>query len=76
MRSYQRYVFWFAALAITAWTAPRALLFAEDTPPLKLVKTIELKDIRSGEPDVSADQLVQESDDDAHGRAFPIISTI
>ncbi len=59
MRSYQRYVFWIAALAIAAWTAPRAFVFAEDTPPLKLVKTIELADIRSGEPDVSADQLAK-----------------
>jgi WD40 repeat protein len=59
MRSYQRYVFWFAALAIAAWTAPRAFVFAGDTPPLKLVQTIELKDIRSGEPDVSADQLAK-----------------
>src|SRR5713226_588902 len=54
MRSHQRYVFWVAALAVAAWTAPRAFVFAEDTPPLKLVQTIELKDIRSGEPDVSA----------------------
>src|ERR1700722_12382607 len=59
MRSYQRYFFWFAALSIAAWTAPRALVFAEDTPPLKLVKTIELADIHSGEPDVSADQLTK-----------------
>jgi len=57
MRSYQRYIFWFAALAIVTWTVPRAFVFAEDKPPLKLVKTIELTDIRSGEPDVSSDQL-------------------
>src|SRR5487761_529540 len=59
MRSYPRYFFWLAALAIAVWTAPRVLVSAEDTPPLKLVKTIELKDIRSGEPDVSADQLAK-----------------
>jgi DNA-binding beta-propeller fold protein YncE len=59
MRSYQRYIFWVAALGIVAWTAPRAFVFAGDTPPLKLVQTIELKDIRSGEPDVSADQLAK-----------------
>src|SRR6267154_2591119 len=59
MRSYQRYVFCFAALAMIAWTAPRAFVFAEDTPPLKLLKTIELTDIRSGEPDVSSDQLAK-----------------
>src|SRR5665213_2105262 len=59
MRSYQRYVFWFAALAMIAWTAPRAFVFAEDAPPLKLVKTIQLTDIKSGEPDVSSDQLAK-----------------
>jgi DNA-binding beta-propeller fold protein YncE len=59
MRSFQRYFFWVAALAMAAWTAPRAFVFAEENPPLKLVKTIELKDIRSGEPDVSADQLAK-----------------
>jgi DNA-binding beta-propeller fold protein YncE len=59
MRSYQRYFFWVAALVIAAWTSPRAFVFGEDTPPLKLVKTIELTDIRSSEPDVSADQLAK-----------------
>jgi DNA-binding beta-propeller fold protein YncE len=59
MRSYSKYLFWFAAFAMAAWTAPRSFVFAEDAPPLKLVKTIELKDIRSGEPDVSADQLAK-----------------
>src|SRR6202166_4243265 len=59
MRSYQRYFFWVAALAIAAWTVPRDFAFAEDRPPLKLVKTIELADIHSGEPDVSAGQLAK-----------------
>ncbi len=59
MRSYQRYVFLFAALAMAAWTAPRAFVFAEETPPLKLVKTIELKDITSGAPEISADTLAK-----------------
>jgi DNA-binding beta-propeller fold protein YncE len=59
MRSYSKYLFWFAAFAMAAWTAPRSFVFAEDAPPLKLVKTIELKDIRSGEPDVSTDQLAK-----------------
>jgi DNA-binding beta-propeller fold protein YncE len=59
MRSYQRYIFWFAALAIAAWTTPRAFVFAEDTPPLKLVKTIELKDIVSGQPEVSKEELAK-----------------
>jgi DNA-binding beta-propeller fold protein YncE len=31
----------------------------DNAPPLKLVKTIELADIRSSEPDVSADQLAK-----------------
>src|SRR5258708_5739834 len=59
MRSYQRYFFWVAALAIAAWTVPRDFAFAEDRPPLKLVKTIELADIHSGESDVSAGQLAK-----------------
>ena len=59
MRSYQRYFFLLAALTIALWTAPRAFVFAGDTPPLKLVKTIELADIHSGAPDVSADQLAK-----------------
>ena len=74
MRSYQRYFFWFAALAIAAWTAPRAFVFAGDTPPLKLVHTIELNDIRSGVPDVSADQLAKNQRRRAWS-AFRTIST-
>jgi len=73
MRSYQRNVVWVAVLAIAAWTAPRTFVFAEDTPPLKLVKTIELADIRSGEPDVSADQLAKNlTTTRMVGRAFPV----
>src|ERR1700733_1790653 len=49
MRSYQRYFFCVAALSIAAWTASRAVALAADTPPLKLVKTIKLADIHSGE---------------------------
>ena len=59
LRSYQRYFFGVAALAIAAWTTPRGFVFAENTPPLKLVKSIQLADIRSGEPAVSADQLAK-----------------
>jgi DNA-binding beta-propeller fold protein YncE len=59
MRLYQRHFYWFAAQAIAAWTAPHAFVFAGDTPPLKLVKTIELKDIVSGQPDVSAEELAK-----------------
>jgi DNA-binding beta-propeller fold protein YncE len=59
MRLNQRHFYWFAALAIAAWTAPHAFVFAGDTPPLKLIKTIELKDIVSGQPDVSAEELAK-----------------
>jgi len=59
MRSYDRYIFWVAALAVALWTAPRAFVFAEDTPPLRLVQTIELKDIVSGQPEVSAADLAK-----------------
>jgi DNA-binding beta-propeller fold protein YncE len=55
----RRYRFWFVALVIVAGGAPRAAVFAEDTPPLKLVQKIELSDIRSGEPEVSSDQLAK-----------------
>jgi hypothetical protein len=58
MRSYQRCFFCVAVFAIAAWTVPQAFVFAADWP-LKLVKTIELADIRSGEPDVSADRLAR-----------------
>ena len=59
MRSYRRDFFWMAALAIALWVAPRALLYADDGAPLKLAKTIELTDIRSTAPDVSAGQLAK-----------------
>ena len=59
MRSNRRYALCFAALAIAAWTARSAFVFAEGAPPLKLVRTIELADIRSSEPDVSPDQLAK-----------------
>jgi len=55
----RRYRYWFAALVFVAGGAPRAAVFAQDTPPLKLVQKIELSDIRSGEPEVSADQLAK-----------------
>jgi DNA-binding beta-propeller fold protein YncE len=56
MRWYQ---FGFVACVIAAGSASRAALFAADTPPLKLVQRIELSDIRTGEPEVSADQLAK-----------------
>src|ERR1700730_17350804 len=56
MRWYQ---FGLVAGVIAAGSAPRAALFAADTPPLKLVQRIELSDIRTGEPEVSADQLAK-----------------
>ena len=59
MRMHRRNLVWFAALVMAGWIAPCPQLFAEDAPPLKLVRKIELTDIRSGEPDVSADQLAK-----------------
>ena len=59
MRLHRRDFVWLAALLVTGWTSPCARLFADDAPPLKLVRKIELMDIRSGEPDVSADQLAK-----------------
>jgi hypothetical protein len=56
MRWYQ---FGFVACAIAAGSAPRAAVFAANTPPLKLVQRIELSDIQTGEPEVSADQLAK-----------------
>jgi DNA-binding beta-propeller fold protein YncE len=56
MRWYQ---FGLVACVITMGSAPRASVFAADTPPLKLVQKIELSDIRTGEPEVSADQLAK-----------------
>jgi DNA-binding beta-propeller fold protein YncE len=53
------YRFCLAALIIVAGSAPRAAVRAEDAPPLKLVQKIELSDIRTGEPEVSADQLAK-----------------
>jgi len=55
----RRYRYWLAALVFVAGGPPRAAVFAQDTPPLKLVQKIELSDIRSGEPEVSADQLAK-----------------
>jgi len=49
----------FTALVAIELTAPCARLFADDAPPLKLLRKIELQDIRSGEPDVSQDQLAK-----------------
>jgi DNA-binding beta-propeller fold protein YncE len=59
MRLFQRHFIWFAAFAVALWTAPCAFTFAEEKPPLKLVQTIELADIRSGEPEVSSEQLAK-----------------
>ena len=53
------YHFGIIAIVIAMGSAPRAAMFAEDTPPLKLVQKIELSDIRTGEPEVSADQLAK-----------------
>jgi DNA-binding beta-propeller fold protein YncE len=53
------YHFCLAALVVVAGSAQRAAVFAADAPPLKLVQKIELSDIRTGEPDVSAEQLAK-----------------
>src|SRR5579864_6080519 len=50
---------WFAAPVLLAVGAPRAGLFAQDAPSLRLVQKIELSDIRTREPEVSADQLAK-----------------
>ena len=56
--------FGFIALAFVANSSPRATLSAQDVsaqdaPPLKLIQRIELSDIHSGEPEVSAEQLAK-----------------
>jgi DNA-binding beta-propeller fold protein YncE len=56
MRWYQ---FGLVACVIAMGSAPRPSAFAADTPPLKLVQKIELSDIHTGEPEVSADQLAK-----------------
>jgi DNA-binding beta-propeller fold protein YncE len=59
MRSRYLNFVWCAALVLVGWIAPGVSLHAADAPPLKLVRKIELKDIVSGEPDVSAAQLAK-----------------
>jgi DNA-binding beta-propeller fold protein YncE len=62
-RGTMRYLGWkmmlLAALAGLGLAAPCARLFAGDAPPLKLLRKIELADIRSGDPEVSQDQLAK-----------------
>ena len=53
------YHFGIVAIVILAGSAPHAGVLAEDAPPLKLVQKIELSNIRTGEPEVSADQLAK-----------------
>ncbi len=53
------YHFLFAVLVFVEGSAQHAPVLAEDAPPLKLVQRIELSDIRTGEPEVSADQLAK-----------------
>lgn len=59
MRSPFRYFVWFGALAVGFWVAPRLTVSGDEKPPLRLVRTIEIKDILSGQPDVSSDQLAK-----------------
>jgi DNA-binding beta-propeller fold protein YncE len=49
----------FVALAAAVGCAVARGVIAQDNPPLKLVQTIELPDIRSSEPEVSSDSLAQ-----------------
>jgi DNA-binding beta-propeller fold protein YncE len=49
--------FGLAALVFVAGGAASEIVLAQDRPPLKLVQKIELSDIRSGTPEVSAEQL-------------------
>jgi WD40 repeat protein len=58
-RCFASFASWIAGLVLLAGSAPYAALFAADTPPLKLVQKIELLDIRSGEPEVSKDELAK-----------------
>jgi DNA-binding beta-propeller fold protein YncE len=53
------YHFGIVAIVIVAGSAPHAAVLAEDAPPLILVQKIELSNIRTGEPEVSADQLAK-----------------
>src|SRR5882672_8362660 len=53
------YRFGLVACVIAMGSAPRPSVFAADNPPLKLIQKIELSDIRTGEPEVSADQLAK-----------------
>ena len=53
------YHFGLVALLIAAGSATHSGFFAADAPPLKLLQKIELSDIRTGEPEVSPDQLAK-----------------
>jgi hypothetical protein len=53
------YRFGLLACVAALGSAPRPSIYAADTPPLKLVQKIELSDIRTGDPEVSADQLAK-----------------
>src|SRR5712691_3076337 len=53
------YHFLFAVLVFVEGSAQQTAVLAEDAPPLKLVQKIELSDIRTGEPEASADQLAK-----------------
>src|SRR3979490_1778755 len=53
------YHFGVVAIVFLAGSVPHAGVLAEDAPPLILVQKIELSNIRTGEPEVSADQLAK-----------------
>jgi len=53
------YHFGLVAIVILAGSAPHAAVFAEDAPPFKIDPEDRAVDIRTGEPEVSADQLAK-----------------
>jgi DNA-binding beta-propeller fold protein YncE len=55
----KRRLFCLAALASAAILATGHRAFAQADPPLKLVQTIELSDIRTSEPEISSEKLAQ-----------------
>lgn len=55
----KRAVFCLAAISVLLF-GPRPRALAQAKPPLKLIQTIELSDIRTSEPDISAQELAKD----------------
>ena len=55
----RRYHAYFIALIIIAGSVAPAAILADDPPPLKLIQKMELSDIRTGDPEVSGDELAK-----------------